>query len=128
MSHRRPAAADATYLYGNVRTSPPFVYKLSFAQPTNAPNVEKSICFGNYYCYIVKPRVFAGCAILSFANVVFGIVYYVTLVEEKNCNNSCDSMYPNHGGIAMGQPQIPTQVSHDPVFVHEDKYVRRQIT
>ncbi|KAL4389714.1 hypothetical protein AHAS_Ahas03G0072700 [Arachis hypogaea] len=73
--------------------------------------------------------VFAGCAILSLASVAFGIVYYITLAEGKNGNNSCDSLDPNHGGIAMGQPQIPpTQVSHDPVFVHEDTYIRRQFT
>ncbi|KAL4322172.1 hypothetical protein AHAS_Ahas14G0183900 [Arachis hypogaea] len=85
-----------------------FLLLLTIAALNDQHN-EESIYFGNHYCYIVKPRVFARCAILSFTSVAFGIVYYITLVEEKNCNNSCDSMYPNHGGIAMGQPQIPTQ-------------------
>ncbi|MED6179923.1 hypothetical protein PIB30_005381 [Stylosanthes scabra] len=90
---------------------------------------EESIYFGNYYCYIVKPGVFAGCAILSVASVAFGIVYYITLAEGKDGNNnSCGSMYQNHGGIAMGQPQIPNQISQEPVFVHEDTYFRRQFT
>ncbi|QHO55766.1 Transmembrane protein, putative [Arachis hypogaea] len=76
-----------------------------------------------------EESIYFGCAILSLASVAFGIVYYITLAEGKNGNNSCDSLDPNHGGIAMGQPQIPpTQVSHDPVFVHEDTYIRRQFT
>ncbi|KAG6650112.1 hypothetical protein CIPAW_06G020100 [Carya illinoinensis] len=52
--------------------------------------------FGNYYCYVVKPGVFAG--------------------------------VPNRGGIAMGQPQFPPQSTQEPVFVHEDTYIRRQFT
>lgn len=90
---------------------------------------EESVYFGTYYCYVVKPGVFAGGAILSLASVVFGIVYYITLMEGKNARTPFgDSSYPNQGTIAMGQPQIPTQTSQDPVFVHEDTYIRRQFT
>ncbi|KAE9593452.1 hypothetical protein Lalb_Chr19g0139871 [Lupinus albus] len=84
--------------------------------------------FGDYYCFVVRPGVFAGAAILTLSSVAFGIVYYITLTEGKNGSNSGgDSSYPNQGGIVMGQPQIPRQ-SQEPVFVHEDTYVRRQFT
>lgn len=92
---------------------------------------EESVYFGlgNYYCYVVKPGVFAGAAILTLASVAFGIVYYITITEGKNGSNPYgDSSYPNQGGIAMGQPQIPHQTGQEPVFVHEDTYIRRQFT
>ncbi|GAU45665.1 hypothetical protein TSUD_268330 [Trifolium subterraneum] len=90
---------------------------------------EENVYLGTYYCYVVKPGVFAGGAILSLASVAFGIVYYITLMEGKKASDPFgDSSYPNQGTIAMGQPQIPTQTSHDPVFVHEDTYIRRQFT
>ncbi|XP_050254191.1 protein MODIFYING WALL LIGNIN-2-like isoform X2 [Quercus robur] len=87
----------------------------------------------NYYCYVVKPGVFAGGAMLSLASVALGIIYYLTLTSAKNG----DSLWgnpstPNQGGIAMGQPQIPPGLAQsstqDPVFVHEDTYIRRQFT
>lgn len=83
--------------------------------------------YDNYYCYVVKPGVFAGGAILSLASAVFGIVYYITLSAGKNTVDG--TTMPNQGGIAMGQPQFPpTQTSQEPVFVHEDTYMRRQFT
>lgn len=87
---------------------------------------EESVYFGYYYCYVVKPGVFAGGAILSLASVAFGIVYYISLTERKN---GVQYPYPNQGVIAMAQPQIPpSQTSQEPVFVHEDTYIRRQFT
>jgi len=86
---------------------------------------EESVYFGYYYCYVVKPGVFAGGAILSLASAAFGIVYYISLTEKKN---GIQYPYPNQGVIAMAQPQIPSQTNQDPVFVHEDTYVRRQFT
>ena len=95
----------------------------------NDQHGEESMYYGNYYCYVVKPGVFAGGAILSLASVAFGIVYYLIFTAGKNASNPWgDSAYPNQGGIAMGQPQIPPQTSQDPVFVHEDTYMRRQFT
>ena len=70
---------------------------------------------------------------LSLASVALGIIYYLTLTSAKNG----DSLWgnpstPNQGGIAMGQPQIPPGLAQsstqDPVFVHEDTYIRRQFT
>ncbi|KAG2709304.1 hypothetical protein I3760_05G232600 [Carya illinoinensis] len=92
---------------------------------------EESMYFGNYYCYVVKPGVFVGGAILSLASVTLGVLYYLTLTLAKNSNNPWgNSDVPNQGGIAMGQPQFPpqTQSTHEPVFVHEDTYIRRQFT
>ncbi|XP_014493484.1 uncharacterized protein LOC106755784 [Vigna radiata var. radiata] len=86
---------------------------------------EESVYFGYYYCYVVKAGVFAGGAILSLASAAFGIVYYISLTEKKN---GIQYPYPNQGVIAMAQPQIPSQTNQDPVFVHEDTYVRRQFT
>lgn len=86
---------------------------------------QESMYFGSYYCYVVKPGVFATGAMLSLASVAFGIIYYITLTKGKSAGG--DSSYPNQGNIAMGQPQIPPQ-STQPVFVHEDTYIRRQFT
>ncbi|TYH28751.1 hypothetical protein ES288_A02G168800v1 [Gossypium darwinii] len=96
----------------------------------NDQHGEESVYFGNYYCYVVKPGVFAGGAILAIASVVFGIFYYLTLNTAKKTSEPWgNSAVPNQGGgIAMGQPQFPTQTSQDPVFVHEDTYNRRQFT
>lgn len=89
---------------------------------------EESVYFGNYYCYVVKPGVFSGGAVLSLASITLGILYYLTSNLAKTDNG--DSLVPNQGGIAMGQPQFPphSQSSQDPVFVHEDTYMRRQFT
>jgi hypothetical protein len=112
-----------------------FTYVIAFlllltGAALNDQRGEENVYLGTYYCYVVKPGVFAGGAILSLASVAFGIVYYITLMEGKKASNPFDdSSYPNQGTIAMGQPQIPTtQTSHDPVFVHEDTYIRRQFT
>ncbi|WVZ02970.1 hypothetical protein V8G54_023776 [Vigna mungo] len=86
---------------------------------------EENVYFGYYYCYVVKAGVFAGGAILSLASAAFGILYYISLTEKKN---AMQYPYPNQGVIAMAQPQIPSQTNQDPVFVHEDTYVRRQFT
>ncbi|KAL0400482.1 UNVERIFIED_CONTAM: hypothetical protein Slati_4078100 [Sesamum latifolium] len=117
----------------------------------NDQHGEENLYFGNYYCYVVKPGVFAGAAVLSLASVILGIIYYVTLTQEKNRNNPWAASVPQ-SGIAMGQPQFPPQNvqsqpqfpppqnaqaqpqfpppqnAQGPVFVHEDTYMRRQFT
>ncbi|XP_028792228.1 uncharacterized protein LOC114760610 [Neltuma alba] len=93
----------------------------------NDQHGDESIYFGNYYCYVVKPGVFAGGSLLALASAAFGIVYYITLSTGKIAGDG--TSMPNQGGIAMGQPQFPpTQTSQEPVFVHEDTYIRRQFT
>lgn len=95
----------------------------------NDQHGEESVYFGNYYCYVVKPGVFAGGAVLAIASIVLGIFYYLTLNMAKNTTGTWgNAAVPNQGGIAMGQPQFPPQISQDPVFVHEDTYNRRQFT
>ncbi|KAK8593763.1 hypothetical protein V6N13_042667 [Hibiscus sabdariffa] len=96
----------------------------------NDQHGEESMYFGTYYCYVVKPGVFAGGAVLAIASVVFGIFYYLTLNNAKDTNGPWgNAAVPNQGGIVMGQPQFPPhQTSQDPVFVHEDTYNRRQFT
>ncbi|KAK3042002.1 hypothetical protein RJ639_001704 [Escallonia herrerae] len=95
----------------------------------NDQHGEENMYFHNYYCYVVKRGVFAGAAVLSVASVALGIVYYVTLTSTKDINIPIGGpAAPNHSGIAMGQPQFPPQNSQDPVFVHEDTYMRRQFT
>nr|GMC96492.1 Fc receptor-like protein [Ipomoea batatas] len=94
----------------------------------NEQHGEENMYFGNYYCYVVKPGVFAGAALLSLASVSLGIVYYLTLISAKNTNDPwCPPAPSSQGGIAMGQPQFPPQTTQDPVFVHEDTYMRRQL-
>ncbi|KAL3846024.1 hypothetical protein ACJIZ3_003427 [Penstemon smallii] len=94
----------------------------------NEQHGEENLYFGNYYCYVVKPGVFGGAAFLSLASVMLGIVYYLALISEKNTNSDPSFPTRNQGGIAMGQPQFPppSHNTQDPLFVHEDTYVRRQ--
>lgn len=94
----------------------------------NDQHGEESMYFGNYYCYVVKPGVFAGGAVLSLASVTLGILYYLTLHSAKNSGLWGNSSVPQEGGIAMGQPQFLPQRTQEPVFVHEDTYMRRQFT
>lgn len=86
--------------------------------------------FSYYYCYVVKPGVFAGAAVLSLASVVLGLIYYATLTSAKSINDSWGGSGAQvQGGIAMAQPQFPPQQGSQaaaPVFVHEDTYMRRQ--
>nr|DAD36482.1 TPA_asm: hypothetical protein HUJ06_007123 [Nelumbo nucifera] len=93
----------------------------------NDQHGEESMYFGSY-CYVVKPGVFAGGAILSLASVTLGLLYYLTLLSGKSRAEPWGGVSnPNQGGIAMGQPQFPPQTMQEPVFVHEDTYNRRQL-
>ncbi|XP_044469253.1 uncharacterized protein LOC123205160 [Mangifera indica] len=93
----------------------------------NDQHGEEGMYFGTYYCYVVKPGVFAGGAVLSLASVALGILYYLTLNSVKNTtSNQWGNSSGPQGGIAMGHPQFPPPTSQDPVFVHEDTYMRRQ--
>jgi hypothetical protein len=75
---------------------------------------EENNYFGNL-CYVLKPGIFAGGAILSLVSVILGIISYVTLTSAKNSNNPPGN--PNEG-IAMGQPQFPPpQRTQQPVPV-----------
>lgn len=122
-----------SYFINQVPTFCRFTFVIAFlllltGAALNDQHGEENLYFGNYYCYVVKPGVFAGAAVLSLASVVLGIIYYITLTTTKNGNDPwvAASVPPtSQGGIAMGQPQFPPQ---DPVFVHEDTYMRRQFT
>ncbi|XP_028080260.1 uncharacterized protein LOC114281870 isoform X1 [Camellia sinensis] len=116
----------------------------------NDQHGEETMYFGNYYCYVVKPGVFAGAAVLSLASVILGIAYYLALNSVKDSNDSSwGGPPPNQSGIAMGQPHPPPNAqafppptaqayppptaqaypppnTQTPVFVHEDTYMRRQ--
>ncbi|CAN1293006.1 Protein MODIFYING WALL LIGNIN-2 [Linum perenne] len=96
----------------------------------NDQHGEESMYFGNYYCYVVKPGVFAGGAVLALVSVTLGIIYYLTLNSAKTTATTTGAAM-NQSGIAMGHPQFPVQgggSTQDPVFVHEDTYMRRQFT
>ncbi|KAL1195443.1 Protein DESIGUAL 2 [Cardamine amara subsp. amara] len=93
----------------------------------NAEHTEETVNADTYFCIIVKPGVFSTGAVLSLVTITLGIVYYLCLNSNKP-NVATTTMAANQGsGIAMGQPQIPERVE-DPVFVHEDTYMRRQFT
>ncbi|GMH19272.1 hypothetical protein Nepgr_021113 [Nepenthes gracilis] len=40
--------------------------------------------YSGYYCYVVKPGVFAGAAILSLVCIALGILYHLTLTSGKS--------------------------------------------
>ncbi|XP_074592541.1 protein MODIFYING WALL LIGNIN-1-like [Curcuma longa] len=84
----------------------------------NDQRSQEMMYFG--YCYVVKPGVFAGGAVLSLASIALGIVYYVALSTQNA--QICDTQ--QNQGIAMGNPQFPAHAT--PVFVHEDTYNRQQ--
>lgn len=87
----------------------------------NERHGEDNVYFGNYYCYVVKPGVFAGAAALSIASTALGLGYYLASVSaRKGCPPAAPS---SQGGIAMGRPRN----APDPIFVHEDTYMRRQV-
>lgn len=93
----------------------------------NDEHTEESMNAGTYFCYIVKPGVFSTGAVLSLVTIALGIVYYLCLSSSKQDVAATMTPANQGGGIAMGQPQIPERVE-DPVFVHEDTYMRRQFT
>ncbi|VVB14887.1 unnamed protein product [Arabis nemorensis] len=93
----------------------------------NDEHSEQTMYAGNYFCYVVKPGVFSIGSVLSLVTIALGIVYYLCLTSSKHNVAATTTTAANQGGIAMGQPQIPERVE-DPVFVHEDTYMRRQFT
>lgn len=94
-------------------------FLLLTAAAMNEKHGEVSSDFRNYYCYVVKPGVFAGGAALSLVSVALGMLYYLTSSRDN------DAVVLHQGGIASGQSELPTQGGQDPVFVHEDTYIRR---
>ncbi|MQM18110.1 hypothetical protein Taro_051098, partial [Colocasia esculenta] len=84
---------------------------------------EQRMYLGDY-CYVVKPGVFSGGAVLSLASVSLGIIYYFALHSSKHVEPWGAQQ---NQGIAMGQPQFPQQ-STQPIFVHEDTYNRHQFS
>ena len=78
---------------------------------------------GNY-CYVVKPGIFSGGAVLAFISVSLGVLYCVNVATCKLPESSGQPTV--NQGIAMGYPQIPAQ-SSNPAFVHEDTYNRQQV-
>ncbi|KAK6926137.1 DESIGUAL/Modifying wall lignin-1/2 [Dillenia turbinata] len=99
------------------------------ASALNAQNGEESTETNYYYCHVVRPGVFSGAGILSIVTVALGIFYY--LVPSPRKNEWANPAIPTQGDIAMAQPQFPqpaAQTTQDPVFVHEDTYMRRQYT
>ncbi|KAK7821653.1 hypothetical protein CFP56_037517 [Quercus suber] len=99
MRHRCNMYMDTVYICHSVS----FV---AYRAALNDQHGDESAYF-NYYCYVVKPGVFAGGAMLSLASVALGIIYYLTLISAKNGDSLWgNTSIPNQGGIAMGQPQI----------------------
>ncbi|KAJ6809328.1 uncharacterized protein M6B38_160155 [Iris pallida] len=101
-----------------------FLLLLTGASLNDQRGMER-MYIGNY-CYVVKPGVFSGGAVLSLASVALGIVYYVSLSSAKSTTSAQPWGPEQNQGIALGRPQIPPQ-STQPVFVHEDTYTRQQI-
>ncbi|XP_052490254.1 uncharacterized protein LOC105793738 [Gossypium raimondii] len=78
---------------------------------------------GGYYCYVIKPGVFATGAVLAAVSSIFGVFYYQTLNSKEKGTSNVE--IPNQGGIVMAQPQFPIQKSG---FVTEDAYNKRQFS
>ncbi|XP_047341085.1 uncharacterized protein LOC124944782 [Impatiens glandulifera] len=97
---------------------------------------DDAMSFGNYNCYVTKPGVFSGAAVLSLVSVILGIVYYrvVNLLKKTEVRPPSPlwavpiAQPVNLNGIAMGRPVHPSpSSSQDAVFVHEDTYMRKQL-
>ncbi|CAH8320147.1 unnamed protein product [Eruca vesicaria subsp. sativa] len=93
----------------------------------NDEHAEEATYTDTYFCYIVSTGVFSTGSVLSLVTVALGIVYYLCLNSSNQNVGDTRTVANQGGGIAMGQPQIPERVE-DPVFVHEDTYMRRQFT
>ncbi|CAH8358693.1 unnamed protein product [Eruca vesicaria subsp. sativa] len=93
----------------------------------NDEHFEETTNATSYFCYVVRPGVFCIGALISLFTVGLGIVYYLCLNSVKQNVSAATTTTPVNQGIAMGQAQIPQRVE-DPVFVHEDTYMRRQFT
>ncbi|KAG8487180.1 hypothetical protein CXB51_020822 [Gossypium anomalum] len=78
---------------------------------------------GGYYCYVIKPGVFATGAVFAAVSSIFGVFYYQTLNSKEKGTSNVE--IPNQGGIVMAQPQFPIQNSG---FVNEDAYNKRQFS
>ncbi|KAL4320211.1 hypothetical protein GQ457_18G009950 [Hibiscus cannabinus] len=67
---------------------------------------------GYYYCYVIKPGVFATGAVLAALSCLFGVFYYHTL--NSNIEGASNApVVPNQGGIAMAQPQFPSENAYN---------------
>ncbi|KAI3856376.1 hypothetical protein MKX03_034458, partial [Papaver bracteatum] len=80
------------------------------------------------FCYeVLRPWIFAKGAILGLISVTFGVLYYINISSIIHMNQMGTPVNAdNHGNIAMTQPQVPAQMTQQPVFVPEDTYNRRQ--
>ncbi|KAK4784907.1 hypothetical protein SAY86_001596 [Trapa natans] len=96
-------------------TSAVAFFLLLTAAAMNERHSEDNSNFKNYYCYIVKPGVFAAGAALSLVSVILGMLYYLIFTSQQE-SDAADS----------GLPEPHIQRRRDPVFVHEDTYMRRQ--
>ncbi|XP_023551924.1 uncharacterized protein LOC111809750 [Cucurbita pepo subsp. pepo] len=100
----------------------------------NGGRNEQSSYFDYYYCYVLKPGVFAVATVVGAASLALGLFYYLILNSAKNDPNVWGNpSIPPPANIAMAQPQFPPPppaqpTTADPVFVHEDTYTRRQFT
>ncbi|KAK8660305.1 hypothetical protein V6N13_051233 [Hibiscus sabdariffa] len=70
---------------------------------------------GYYYCYVIKPGVFAAGAVLAALSCLFGVFYYHTLNSNIE-GGSNGPVVPNQGGIAMAQPQFPSENPHGDAY------------
>lgn len=93
---------------------------------------EQSNYFSYYECYVLKPGVFAFATIVGAASLALGLFYFLILNSAKNDPTVWSNpSVPPQANIAMAQPQFPPPPpprTADPVFVHEDTYMRRQFT
>ncbi|KAG2709306.1 hypothetical protein I3760_05G232800 [Carya illinoinensis] len=85
---------------------------LPAAVALNHKNGRTESIYSEYACYVVKPGVFAGGALLSLASVVLGIAYYLTLISVKKSSRNNPS---GTAWIAMGQPQFPSKDTREPL-------------
>ncbi|XP_058000226.1 uncharacterized protein LOC110653592 [Hevea brasiliensis] len=63
----------------------------------NDQHGEVSFYFGIYYCYVVKPEVFACSTVSALASVILGILYYLAF-------NSSNSVYGPWGNPPVSNP------------------------
>ncbi|KAA0044699.1 hypothetical protein IC582_017137 [Cucumis melo] len=113
-----------------------FLLFLTGAALNNGRDQQRNY-LGNYECYVLKPGVFSFATIVGVASLTLGMSYFLILNSAKNDPSTVwgHPSVPPQPNIAMAQPQFPNpppppppQRTTDPVFVHEDTYMRRQFT
>ncbi|CAM8999037.1 unnamed protein product [Rhodiola kirilowii] len=123
----RPSGSDNSFLALTLCFLPWSTFVLAFLLLLTGGALLNGENFEDIFsaCYLVTSGVFLAGASFSFLSVCAGMLYYCLTVYSSNTARSARVIPPDQAGIEMGQTRLPAATAQDPVFVHEDTYMRR---